>query len=122
MNPRTRKTDGDEAASHITPPVNICETRDAIIVEAEMPGVDTKRLEVSVDGDELVITGRRAKYADSGEAILQEIDRADFRRAFTLGDQINRSEINASFEAGILKLKLGKAEDVKRRKIEVEFN
>jgi len=105
----------------ITPPVNICETKDAIIVEAEMPGVDKSRLEVSVNGDELAIIGRRQKESDPGEALWQEIPKLDFRRVFTLGDHVNRSDIHASFEAGILTLRIGKSENIKPRKIDVEF-
>ncbi len=106
---------------YLTPPVNICETEDAIILEAEMPGVDKNRLEVLVDNNELVIVGHRLKETPKEEAVWQEIPQWDFKRTFTLGDHINRSDIKASFEAGILTLRLGKAEDVKARKIEVDF-
>lgn len=105
----------------VTPPVNICETKDAIVVEAEMPGVDKERLEVSIDNDELIIIGRRARENADGQAVWQEIPRSDYRRVFTLGNHIDRTAIHASFEAGILRLRLGKSEEVKPRKIEVQF-
>jgi HSP20 family protein len=105
----------------IAPPVNIRETKDAIIVEAEMPGVEKNGLEVSVDADELMIIGRKAKVTSPGNPLWNEISGHDFRRVFSLGDHVNRSDIRASFDAGILSLRLGKAEDVKPKKIEVEF-
>ncbi|MDD2706587.1 MAG: Hsp20/alpha crystallin family protein [Verrucomicrobiae bacterium] len=106
----------------VAPPVNICETNDAILVEAEMPGVDKNGLEVSIDGDELVIHGKRDIKPESGEPVWREIPLHHYRRVFSLGDHINRASIHASFENGILTLKLGKAEDVKPRKIEVNYN
>lgn len=105
----------------IAPPVNVRETKDAIIVEAEMPGVEKNDLEVFVNADELVIIGRKAKVSQLGNPIWNEISSHDFRRVFSLGDHINRSDIRALFDAGILFLRLGKAEDVKPKKIEVEF-
>jgi HSP20 family protein len=104
-----------------TPPVNICETADSIVVEAEMPGVDKSRLEVFVDGDQLLIVGKRMKKESAGEAVWREIPEVDYRRGFTLGDHIDRSKIQAKFDSGILKLTLAKAEAVKPRKIEVDF-
>jgi HSP20 family protein len=112
------KPNGNEER-FIAPPVNICETKEAIIVEAEMPGVDKNHLEVSVHGDELTIVGRRSKEENYGEAVWKETPRYDFRRVFMLGDHVDQNAINASFDAGILSLKLGKAEDVKPRSIKI---
>lgn len=108
--------------SFITPPVNICETPDEVILEADMPGVDKNHLDVAVDGDDLVITGRRLTEPVTGEVMWQEIPRHNFRRTFALGDHINRTAISAAFQNGVLTLKLGKTEDVKPQKINVQFN
>ena len=104
-----------------TPAVNICETKDEVIVEAEMPGVDKNRLEVRTEGHELVIIGHRRHAEESGEILFQEIPRSDFQRVFTLGDYIKASDIKASFKDGILTLRIPKSEEVKPRKIEVQF-
>jgi len=110
-----------EDEEYLIPPVNICESEDAIVVETEMPGVDKSRLDVTVNGDELQIVGRRPKVEADGNLVYQEIPRHNFRRVFSLGDHINRSKIQASFDNGVLTLKLAKAEDTKPRKIDVEF-
>lgn len=111
-----------EEENYFVPPVNICEKDDEIVVEAEMPGVDKSRLQVTVNGDELEIIGRRADEKNGGNLVYQEIPTCGYRRAFNLGDHINRSRIQAAFNNGILTLKLAKAEDTKPRKIDVEFN
>lgn len=123
MNPiKTTESIREESKSFVIPPVNICENKDEILVEVEMPGVDKNGLEVSIDGDDLLIRGQRYPAHNLGNAVWREISQADYRRAFTLGDHISRTEIKASFEDGILTLRLGKAEDVKPRKIDVQFN
>jgi len=115
---QTATVDNEE---FVVPPVNICETEEEIILDAEMPGVDKSRLDVSVNGDELIITGRRSKEEGGGSLVWQEIPSSSYRRVFSLGDHINRNRIQAAFNNGILTLRLGKAEDLKPRKIEVEY-
>ncbi len=118
----TQEKTAELEESFVTPPVTICETQDEVILEADMPGVDRSHLDVAVDGDDLVITGRRPTAPASGEMVWQEIPRHNFRRTFALGDHINRSAISAAFQDGVLTLKLGKTEDVKPQKINVQFN
>jgi len=122
MDKQPTQTTHVEEEEYLVPPVNICELDDEIVVEAEMPGVDKNRLEVTVNGDELQIIGRRGKEAGGANLVYQEIPTCNYRRVFNLGDHINRSRIQAAFNNGILTLKLAKAEDTKPRKIEVEFN
>jgi HSP20 family protein len=117
----TPTEDRSTEQQYVIPPVNIWESQDAIILEAEMPGVDKNGLEVSVNGNELTITGRRRKEEAPTEPVWQEIPTYDFRRVFNLGEHINRADIKASFEAGLLQLRLPKSEEVKPRKIEVQF-
>lgn len=121
MNPNRNESPIEMEPSFLVPPANIRESKDEVIVEVEMPGVDKERLEVSMDGDELTITGRRRREKAEGTPVWQEIRSEDFRRTFTIGDHINRSAVNAAFENGVLTLRLGKAEDVKPRRIEVQF-
>jgi HSP20 family protein len=104
----------------VEPPVNIRETEDSIFVEAEMSGIDKEHLEVLVEGDELVILGHRPRMKNDGEPIFQEIPKCDYRRAFTIGDHINRSDIHASIDGGVLVLKLSKADEAKVHKIQVQ--
>jgi HSP20 family protein len=122
MNMNSELNTASKVEKFIAPPVNIRETKDAIIVEAEMPGVEKSGLEVSVNADELVIVGRKAKVPEAGNPLWKEIPKDDFRRVFSLGDHVNRSDITASFDSGILSLRLGKAEDIKPKKIEVDFH
>ncbi|MCC7518873.1 MAG: Hsp20/alpha crystallin family protein [Verrucomicrobiae bacterium] len=122
MNNTSRKTTSMEMErAFVAPPANIRENMDEVIVELEMPGVDRNRLDVSVDGDELIVTGHRLHEKTDSTPVWRETRDEDFRRSFTLGDHVNRAAISASFQDGVLTLRLSKAEDVKPRHVEVQF-
>jgi HSP20 family protein len=104
--------------SLVLPKVNIIETKDAYILEAEMPGVAKEGLEVSLEDNLLTITGRR--QPDPLASLLhRESEPVDYRRAFELDPAIETGKINAQIEQGILTLTLPKAEKVKARRITV---
>jgi len=103
----------------VAPPVNIFETRDGYVLEAEMPGVNKEGLEVTLEGNEVTIVGRRSTESVSGEALFRECGRADYRRVFDLDPAIDTGKVAARMEQGILTLTLPKSERVKPRKITV---
>jgi len=105
---------------YITPEVNIFETQDGYVVEAEMPGVNKSGLEVTLEGNELTIVGRRELPELPGQAVHRESRTAHFRRVFELDPMIDAAKINARMDQGILKLTLPKSEKVKPRRISVE--
>jgi len=104
--------------AYLTPEVDIHETKDEYILEADMPGVGKDGLEVSLEGNELTITGRR-RPAPSGEVLYRESHGLDYRRAFVLDPMVDSGRIRATIEQGLLRLCLPKAEKVKPRKITV---
>src|SRR5579872_908668 len=105
--------------SFLTPPANIRETKDAYILQAEMPGVGKEGLEVTVDNNELVIIGHRRDTEVPGNALYSESRHLDYRRVFDLDPSIDRTNISAQMHQGVLTLTLPKAEQVKPRKITV---
>ena len=107
------------AEEFVAPDVNIYETRDGYVLEAEMPGVNKDGLEITLEGHEITITGRRAAEVVNGEPLFRERHNADFRRVFELDPAIDTSRISARMNQGILFLTLPKSEEVKPRKITV---
>ena len=103
----------------ISPEVNIFETSDGYVLEAEMPGVNKQGLEITLEGNELTIVGHRAEQSLPGEALLRESQPVDFRRTFELDPVIDTGKIAAQMEQGVLRLTLPKSERVKPRKITV---
>lgn len=101
------------------PEVNVYETKNGYVLEAEMPGVNKDGLELLLDGHELTLTGRLAPETVSGRPLLRERRPADYRRVFELDPTIDTARITARMNQGVLFLSLPKSEEVKPRKITV---
>jgi len=114
-----KTTERVQPAEFVSPEVNIFETQEGYVLEAEMPGVNKDGLEITVAGNEITIVGRRTSEAASGEPLFRERTTADFRRVFELDPAIDTSKINAKMNQGVLTLTLPKSEEVKPRKITV---
>ena len=104
---------------YTSPRVNIQETKDGYLLEAEMAGVNKDGLEISLEGNELTLVGRRAAEPQNLELLYRESSNADYRRMFELDPTIDTGRIEARMENGVLYLHLPKAEQVKPRKITV---
>jgi HSP20 family protein len=111
---QTRQTE------YIAPEVNIFETKDGYVVEAEMPGVNKEGLEITVEGNELTIVGHRNAEQVNGQTLFCERRFADYRRSFELDPAIDTSKVAAKIDQGIVTVTLPKSEKVKPRKIAVD--
>jgi HSP20 family protein len=109
-----------QSAQYVAPEVNIYETKEGYTLEAEMPGVNKDGLEITLEGHEITIVGRRATEVVSGQVLFRERSGADYRRVFELDPAIDTSRINARMNQGVLYLSLPKSEQVKPRKIAVQ--
>jgi HSP20 family protein len=118
--PREQRQDRLERRGWVQPQVNITETQDGYILEAEMPGVGKDGLEVLLEGNELTILGRRNAELGDAQLLYRESSDRDYRRTFELDPAIDTGRINARMDNGILYLELPKSERVKPRKITVE--
>jgi HSP20 family protein len=105
---------------YVAPEVNIFENKDGYVLEADMPGVNKDGLEITLEGNELTIVGRRNVERPNGIAVFRETRTADFRRVFELDPAIDTGRISARMEQGMLTLTLPKSERVKPRKIAVD--
>jgi len=118
---RAAKTNDASAneRGYLVPQVNIVETKDSFILEAEMPGVTKEGLEVRLEGNELSIVGGRETGVPGAEPVYRESSPRDFRREFVLDPSIDTAKLSATIEQGVLTLTLPKTEKVKPRKIQV---
>ncbi len=108
------------ATEFAAPEVNIYETRDGYVLEAEMPGVNKQGLEITLEGNEITIVGHRNVEPLNGAPLVHESFRGDFRRVFELDPAIDTGRIAARMDQGVLTLTLPKSEKVKPRKITVD--
>src|SRR4051794_29579784 len=117
---RPARTENGGARGFVTPPANISSTQNEYLVEVDMPGVEKGGLEITVEGNELTIIGRRKPDLPEGELCYCESPQADFRRVFELGPDVDTARINAEMKQGVLKLQLPKTEKAKPKRIEVK--
>jgi|SRR5580704_5431676 HSP20 family protein len=115
--PATQET--PRAINYITPEVNIFETKDAYVLEAEIPGVNRAGLDISVEDNVLTIIGRRQPADSKAELLHRESSSADYRRSFELDPAIDTDKIDAKVEQGVLTVHLPKSDRAKPRKITV---
>ena len=105
--------------SALAPEVDIYETKDEFVLQAEMAGVNKDGLEISLDGNVLTFLGRRQDEAPAPRVLYRESQEADYRRTFELDPSIETSKITARMNQGVLTLTLPKVERAKPRRITV---
>lgn len=115
--PMTESTRNHER--YVAPPVDIYETRDGLVVLADLPGVAKEALDVRVDHNMLTIRGH-ARHAGQGEVMYREYELVNFFRQFELSEKVDQSQISAELKSGVLTLHLPKAQEAKPRQIEVQ--
>jgi HSP20 family protein len=103
----------------VAPEVNIFETKDGYVLEAEMPGVNKEGLQITVEGNELTIIGHRNSEPVNGQPLFRERRLVDYRRSFELDPAIDTAKVSARIDQGIVTVTLPKSEKVKPRKIAV---
>jgi len=103
-----------------TPPIDIYETADGLVLHADLPGVSIKTLELQVQDNKLTLFGRvNPVVPPQARPLHQEYAVGDFLRSFILSDEVDYERITATMTNGVLKVVLPKAAQTKLRRIEV---
>ncbi|TLM65371.1 MAG: Hsp20/alpha crystallin family protein [Deltaproteobacteria bacterium] len=105
-------------ARYMTPPVDIVETDEGLILTADVPGLDEQNLEISVDQGVLTIEGKAV--FGTGSLLWREYAMDGYWRQFHLPETFDASRARAEIRNGVLTLHLPKAEAAKPRKIAIE--
>ena len=104
----------------IVPVTDIYESPNDYTLTLEMPGVSKDNLDISLDNNELEISGKIMEVENKDKDLCySEYNLYDYYRKFKVGNDIDRNGIEANLENGILTLKLHKSEEVKPKKIQV---
>lgn len=104
----------------VRPAVDVFEDETGITLLADMPGVPRDKLELKVEGDELLIEGSvQSSTPDGLEAVYAEVRIPRFRRSFTLSRELDSAKIDASLKDGVLTLRIPKQSHAQPRKIAV---
>ncbi len=103
-------------------PLDVRSTADALLVEAELPGVKPEDVEITVENGTLTIRAedRTERTEEQGDWLVREIGHGSVMRAVTLPSGLEADKAEATFEHGVLKLRIPKAEQVKPRQIQIK--
>jgi HSP20 family protein len=111
-----------EAASPTWAPlVDIYETEEAIVVEAEIAGMKKAEIEIELSGDTLTLKGERQPRPGQ-DYLRRERSHGGFLRSFTLGVPVEQSAIKARYEQGILQITLPKAKEARPRQVKIDVS
>lgn len=103
-----------------TLPMDAFANEDAIVLMADVPGLRPEDVEVTLEGDTLTIRGEFKARAEGQNYLMRERMTGRFERTLTINTPIDASKIEATFENGVVRITLPKAEAVKPRQITVK--
>jgi len=104
-------------------PMELLETEEAVIVTAEIPGIDPKQLDISLKGNQLLIRGKREETVDEdGKFYHRTKHRSEtFSRSISLPCQVKISEVEATYKDNLLKIIMPKMESKKTERIYIDI-
>lgn len=112
----------ETALADWSPTSDVVESKDEIVIKAELPGVDEKNVDIQVESGVLTIKGERNAEKETEEKGFRRIERSygSFLRSFTLPPTVEPEKVSATFTNGLLEVHLPKKEGAKPRSIKVE--
>jgi HSP20 family protein len=103
------------------PACNVYEDGDRFWVEASIPGMESKDIEIMIEDDVLTIKGERKGQTDQNRSYLaKEMSYGPFSRTFRLPQQVDATRVSASYKNGVLHVELPKRDEVKPRRITID--
>jgi HSP20 family protein len=111
----------DENGEHVARlPIDVYSTEDEIVVTASVPGLKAEDVEITVEGDTLRIRGEIPPMIENVDYAFAERYHGSFSRTLQLNVPIDLDKVEATFENGLLVLRLPKAEETKPKVIKVQ--
>jgi len=104
------------------PSLDLSETKNDLIVKAEVPGIDPKDIDISLDKDILTIKGEKKQETEEKEENYHFIERTygALARSIRLPREVQSDKINASYKNGVLRVTLPKSEEAKKKEIRIK--
>jgi HSP20 family protein len=119
--PRRGAEQEDLTPGQWSPPVDIFETAESIVIRVEVPGIEQQALDVEIKESSLIVQGDRKFEAVDGRD-YHRVERAygTFRRVFSLPIAVRQEQVHAVLKNGVLEITLLKEEKAKRTRVQVE--
>jgi HSP20 family protein len=104
------------------PAIDVSETPKQIVVKAEIPGMEAKDMDISLNGRVLTLKGEKKSEQEEKEENYHRVERryGAFSRSFELPTDVDANKVKASYKDGVLKLSLPKTKEQSVKKIEIK--
>jgi HSP20 family protein len=106
------------------PSLDVSETKNNIVVKAEVPGMDAKDIDISLAGNLLTIKGEKKQEKEEKDENYHRVERSygAFTRVVRLPQEVQSNKIKADYKNGVLKITLPKSEEAKRKEIKIKVD
>ena len=113
---------GSKKDSVWLPSVDVSETKNDVVVKAELPGMDPKDIEVTLSDGHLMIKGQKKHEKEEKDEDYHFVERSygSFVRAVHLPKEVKHDKISASYKNGVLKVVLPKSEEAKTKELKIK--
>jgi HSP20 family protein len=113
---------GTEGEGEWLPSLDVAETKNELVVKAEVPGMEPKDIDISLSDGVLTIKGEKKQEKEEKEADYHLVERSygAFTRLVRLPKEVQSEKISASYKDGILKVTLPKSEEAKKKEIKIK--
>jgi HSP20 family protein len=104
------------------PSLDVAETKNEIVVKAEVPGLEPKDIDISLSDGLLTIKGEKKQEREEKEENYHLVERSygSFARSIRLPNEVRSDKINASYKNGVLKVVLPKSEEAKKKEVKIK--
>lgn len=106
----------------VVPALDVYEKANKVIVKTELPGVKPEEVDLSVDGDLLIIRGEKKRENEVKEGDYHRTERSygSFQRAVKLPSGVKADEAKATYKNGVLEIELEKSQEDRKKKIKID--
>jgi HSP20 family protein len=106
-----------------TPSVDVSETKENVVINAEIPGMSKEDVKLSVQDNVLTLSGEKKQEKEEKDAKYHRIERnyGSFSRSFTLPASVKPDKVKATYKDGMLKISLPKTEEAKPKEIPISI-
>jgi HSP20 family protein len=118
----TTSGNGGSAPRRWIPAMDLVETDDHFVLKADLPGLTDEDVKIDVEGDVLTISGERKSEQEDKRDGYVRVERSygAFRRSLTLPEGVDPEAVTASFDRGVLEVRIPKPEERKPRRVAIQ--
>src|SRR5438034_9170882 len=110
--------------ANFAPPVDVYEDEHNITLKIDVPGIDEKDIDVSIENNTLTVRGERTLEKEEKEENFQRVERqyGSFTRSFTLPNSVDPEQVSAHYNKGVLKIRVAKKAEAKPKQIKLNVD